>query len=60
MLDSSGALQEQLTPQGMRQRYLLGKYNFHLWGDDFFKLDSLDQSSLSEVHMLSTDVYRTI
>ena len=45
----------QLTPQGMRQRYLLGRYNYQKFG----KYLKSDRRHLV-VEVKSTDVLRTI
>ena len=50
---------EQLTPKGMRQRYLLGRYNFETFGQRFdFGAPATDLQNQLQVQ--STDVYRTI
>jgi len=42
----------QLTPQGMRARYLLGRYNYH-------KYKHLFENHLDSVKMISDKYYRT-
>jgi len=44
---------EMLTPQGMRQRYLLGRYNFETYGQHL-------PNVWHDMKVQSTDVYRTI
>lgn len=48
-----------LTPIGMRQRYLLGKYDFHLYGkkNDF---NLSDMIGTKDLNIYSTNFYRTI
>ena len=43
----------------MRQRYLLGRYNFEKYGSKF-DFEDQDQSLLQNLYVQSTDVYRTI
>lgn len=46
-----------LTPQGMRQRYLLGKYNFNKYSNALGEQSLMNTTNLS---VESTDVYRTM
>jgi len=48
---------EMLTPQGMRERYLLGRYNQMKYANDLFDNISKIKEGFT-VH--STDVYRTL
>jgi len=47
-----------LTPQGMRQRYLLGQYNRKRYMEDYHLLD--EEMGTEEILMMSTLVNRTI
>lgn len=49
---------QMLTPQGMRQRYLLGKHNIEKYGEDL-GVDSLFKPD-GGLWIQSTDVYRTL
>ena len=49
---------EQLTPQGMRQRYLLGAYNAKRYAHDYDLIDL--ENGHEQVLMMSTIVNRTI
>ena len=49
----TGAGPAQLTPNGMRQRYLLGKYNQMKYGSEFV-------GDMSKLDVLSTETYRTL
>ena len=50
-----------LTPMGMRQRYLLGKYNEHKFQTDFYNSSKLNAKVWADgFSVTSTDVYRTI
>mmetsp|Transcript_16335 Transcript_16335/g.27633 ORF Transcript_16335/g.27633 Transcript_16335/m.27633 type:complete len:385 (-) Transcript_16335:45-1199(-) len=44
-----------LTPSGMRQRFLLGRYN-----REKHEVETLNHSHLQQIDIQSTDVYRTI
>lgn len=48
----------QLTAQGMRQRYLLGRYNKMRYGNLYKLVDHAPNTD--EIYIQSTDVYRTI
>ena len=48
----------QLTPEGMRQRYLLGHHNRQRYVDDWQLIS--DKYVPDEVLMISTDVNRTV
>ena len=51
----------QLSPQGMRQRYLLGMYGKQRYVDMFGALNQNDYSSRNnQIYVQSTDFYRTI
>lgn len=50
---------EQLTPQGMRQRYLLGAYNAKRYTEEFQLLDMQNENE-EEILFVSTIVNRTI
>jgi len=60
------AYTEMLTPQGMRQRYLLGLYNYHTYIKHLLAKDGnglefdLLSSHESFLEVQSTDVYRTL
>ena len=57
-LDNFSVSKEQLTPEGMRHRHLLGRYNRERYSSEF-KLIS-ERYIPDEVLMMSTDVNRTI
>lgn len=51
----------QLSPQGMRQRYLLGRYGKQRYVDIFGALNQNDYSPKNnQIYVQSTDFYRTI
>lgn len=54
---------EMLTPMGMRQRYLLGKYQsmvHHRFGGYDINTTNLPKSNYKDLTVQSTDLYRTI
>jgi hypothetical protein len=54
---------EQLTPSGMRQRYLLGRYQalmHHRFGGFNLNTTNLPKSNYRDIRVQSTDLYRTI
>ena len=51
---------EQLTTQGMRQRFLLGRYNYHKYKDYYFEKYQLNMTIYPTIYMQSTDYYRTL
>ena len=58
ILETFGVGKGMLTPQGMRQRYLLGRYNNLRFSKQYPFLD--EQIHQDEVKIQSTNVYRTI
>ena len=59
--DSQGfpVQQEMLTPMGMRQRFLLGRYNWHRFGKLYYDGD-MSVNIKNHTFAQSTLVYRTI
>ena len=57
-LDQFSVSKEQLTPEGMRHRHLLGRYNRERYGGEFELIS--EKFVPDEVLMMSTDVNRTI
>ena len=57
-VDHSTKMSGMLTPMGMRQRFLLGRYNAELYSDSI----NPDKHTNAKSHgiMDSTDVFRTI
>ena len=50
----------QLSPQGIRQRYLLGKYGRQRYNDVYKTLSQHNDPQESDMYVQSTDFYRTI
>ena len=48
---------QQLTPQGMRQRFLLGRYNYEKYGKD---LGGSQMMQRDAIEVTSTNVFRTL
>jgi len=50
----------QLSPQGIRQRYLLGKYGRQRYVEVFGALNQHNTPQQNDMYVQSTDFYRTI
>lgn len=50
----------QLSPQGIRQRYLLGRYGRKRYVDTFKALGEHNTPQSNDMYVQSTDFYRTI
>lgn len=50
----------QLSPQGIRQRYLLGRYGRQRYVDVYGTLDKHNSPQQNDMYVQSTDFYRTI
>jgi hypothetical protein len=57
-----GVINGMLTPQGMRQRYLLGRYHYEKYRFKIDFKDMMDKGLITgeSANIISTDVYRTI
>ena len=49
-----------LTPSGMRQRYLLGKYHRYKMDGPFGFQSNITDTDYKYMNVMSTDYYRTI